>query len=166
MKFESEYKKIVERDSEGVLHYYLQFVDGTGTLQKIEAEESVCDEVVLDEKIEKNGERKYFYNCVSLDEMDYEGDVFAMMDEALNGMLHLSHEAVCERVNTVFGLMKPEKAALIRGILLEDQTHAQYADQCGLSRRAVSYSLETAMKSFKKIYLKLYRKWDPSDIVD
>ena len=146
MKYSNDYKIIVEQK------YYAVFTDGQGVEQKVEVAKEVASTIMNIQREEDALCRNNRRNTISLDSLDYEGEVFATCDDYQFDE-ELTQE---EKVDIVLKQMKPEQAELLKLVFFEGLTQEQIAEIKGGSRQAVSQRIITAKNAFKKIFEKLF----------
>lgn len=146
MKYSNDYKIIVEQK------YYVVFTDGQGVEQKVEVTKEVASTIMNIQREEDTLCRNNRRNTISLDSLDYEGEVFATYDD-----YQFDEELTQdEKVDIVLKQMKPEQAELLKLVFFEGLTQEQIAKIKGGSRQAVSQRIITAKNAFKKIFEKLF----------
>lgn len=146
MKFSKDYEIISEEK------HYAVFKDGSGIEQKVEIGKEVAEELTKAQRDENNSNRYKRKNSISLDLLDYEGDVFATYDNYQKD----EDPTPIEKVEIVLKHMKPKQAELIKMTYLKGLTHREIAIKQGVSRQAIQQRVCTAEKSFKKIFEKLF----------
>lgn len=151
MKYSNDYKIIVEQK------YYAVFTDGQGVEQKVEVTKEVADTIMNSQRKEEASGRNNRRNTISLNSLDYEGEVFATYD-------HYDFEAEekkttrADKVRIVLSKMKPKQAELLKKVYFEKKTQEDIATEEGISQAAVSQRYKTATKSFEKIFIELFGK--------
>ena len=146
MKFSNDYKIVCEQK------YYAVFKDGSGVEHKVEVSKEVSDELTRAQRNESNRDRLERRNSISLDLLDYEGEIFAAYDD-----YRIDEEPTSiEKVEIVLRHMKPKQAELLKMTYFKGLTHHEIAMKQGVSRQAIQQRVCTAEKSFKKILEKLF----------
>lgn len=149
MKYSNDYRVVVEKK------YYAVFTDGSGNEQKVEVTKEVANTLVKSQLDENSRERYNRMHEVSLDSMDYEGEIFATYDDYQEEKEELN---IAEKVEAVFKQMKPEQAELLKMSFYNGLSHEEIGRIKHVTRSAISHQITTAKKSFKKIFEKLFPK--------
>ena len=148
MKYSNDYRVVVEKK------YYAVFTDGSGNEQKVEVTKEVADTIIKEQQAERALVRKNERNTISLDALDYEGEIFATYDD-YGEEKELSLE---EKVKTVLSQMKPEQAELLKMSFYDGLTHEEIGEIKHVTRPAITQQITTAKRAFKKIFEKLFPK--------
>lgn len=147
----NDYQIIVEKK------YYAVFTDGEGKHQKVEVTKEVADTIIKEQQAERALVRKNERYTISLDALDYEGEVFATYDD-YGFDADEEKPTRAEKVRIVLSMMKPKQADLLKKMFFEKKTQEDMAKEEGVSQAAVSQRYTTATKSFEKIFEKLFGK--------
>ena len=144
----NDYQIIVEKK------YYAVFTDGEGKQQKVEVTKEVADTIIKEQQAERALVRKNERYTISLDALDYEGEIFATYDDYdfLNGERDLTHE---QKVRIALSKMKPKQAELLVKVVLRKIPVNAIAEEEHVTKSAISHRIELAKAAFKKFYEKL-----------
>lgn len=148
MKYSNDYRVVVEKK------YYAVFTDGQGNEQKVEITKEIADTLVESQRDESSRDRYNRMHEVSLDSMDYEGEIFATYDDYQEE----KELTITEKVEAVFKQMKPEQAELLKMSFYYGLSHEEIGKIKNVTRPAVTQQIATAKKAFKKIFEKLFPK--------
>lgn len=149
MKNGNDYRIIVEKK------YYAVFTDGQGKEQKVEVSREIAEAIQNEQRKESALRRATERHCVSLDQMDYEGEIFATYDqyEMDDEEPELNRE---EKVRLVLEQMKPGQARLLKMVFFDGLTQSRIAEMENVSQASVAQRLKVAKGAFKKIFEKLF----------
>lgn len=148
MKYSNDYRVVVEKK------YYAVFTDGEGKEQKVEIDKEVANTIIKEQQAERALVRKNERNTISLDSLDYEGEVFATYDD-----YRLEEEiSPEEKVKLVLNQMKPEQAELLKKVFFQSMTQMSIAEESGVSQAAIFKQIARAKKNFKIIFEKIFGK--------
>ena len=87
---------------------------------------------------------------VSLNAMDYEGEIFAQVDHDIASIFaDVSNE---EKLHKAIPLLKLKQQELVKAIFFEGVSVSAYAAKEGVSQPAISQRLETALKKLKRFF--------------
>ncbi len=143
----NDYKIIVEKK------YYAVFIDGQGQEQKVEVTKEVAEAIQSEQRSENALRRLNERHTISMDSLDYEGDVFATYDSYEIETEEEAEEMTRqEKAQFVLAQMKPKYAELLRMSYFQNMTHEQIAEIKGVSRPAITQQMRTAERIFKKIF--------------
>ena len=146
MKYSKDYKIVCEQK------YYAVFKDGSGVEQKVEINKEVANELMMAQRAEKATSRSYERHSISLDYLDYEGELFATYDDCQKEL------TLKEKVEIVIKQMKPKESELLRMSFFDKLTHQEIAEIKQVSRPAITQQIKTAKKDFKEIFEKTFPK--------
>ena len=151
MKYSNDYKIVVENK------YYAIFTDGEGNEQKVEVTQEVADAIIKEQRAERALVRKNERHTISLESLDYGGEIFAIYDDysSIYDNEELSNE---EKVKMALEQLKPQHRDLLLQVYSQNKTQAQIAKAQGRNQSSVSRQLQVAEEHFKKIYQELFEK--------
>jgi len=134
------------RKENGRMRIEYEFV--TGEVSEIEVEDSI-GEVLLDfDRQEKNNDRRETRRHMSLDGMDFEGELFQSGADTLReAMGQVDTESL---VRALAGLPDPQKELLLK-VYFKEMRLADIARDEGVSEAAVRNRLKKIYKKLKKI---------------
>lgn len=149
MKNGNDYRIIVEKK------YNVVFTDGQGKEQNVEVLKEVAEAIQYEQRKECALHRATERHCVSLDQMDYEGMIFATYDQykANDEKPDMNRE---EKVRFVLKQMKPRHAELLKMVFFDELTQSQIAELENISQSSIAQRFKTAKRAFQKIYEKLF----------
>ena len=147
----NDYQIIVEKK------YYAVFTDGEGKQQKVEVTKEVADTIIREQQAERALVRKNERYTISLDALDYEGEVFATNDDYKFDAeeAEMTNE---EKVRFVLKQMKPRQAGFLERFYLKSMTQSEIAKEFGISQATISKQIAVAEKHFKKLFEEFFGK--------
>ena len=145
----NDYQIIVEKK------YYAVFTDGEGKQRKVDVTKEVADTIIREQQAERALVRQNERYTISLDALDYEGEVFATYDDYKLDVeeAEMTNE---EKVRFVLKQMKPRHAELLKMVFFDGLTQSQIAELENVSQSSIAQRLKTAKGAFQKIYEKLF----------
>ena len=119
----------------------------TGEISEIEVDEHLGGMLLDFDRQQYNNDHKETRRHVSLDGMDYEGELFASEDDTEGAAEHREDMA---RLFSAMEALSPAQRELVEKVYFEEQKIADIAREEGVDKSAVSHRLERIHKKLKK----------------
>ena len=124
-----------------------QYKTATGN-HEIEVDEQFYDALIALDAKEKNSDRKHSRRRpVSLESMDYEGQLFSDGTDILGDLIQMENY---ERLHTALAGLTPNQQALIKQIYFQGIAPSEIARRDGVNNSAISMRLALAHKKLEK----------------
>ena len=120
----------------------------TGEVSEVEVDERLGGMLLDLDRQQENNDQKETRRHVSLDGMDYEGELFASAEDTERAVEHREDMA---RLYSAMEALSPSQRELVEKVYFEERKITDIAREEGVDKSAVSHRLERIHKKLKKI---------------
>ena len=120
----------------------------TGEVSEVEVDERLGGMLLDLDRQQYNNDQKETRRHVSLDGMDYEGELFASVEDTEEEAERREDMA---RLYFAMEALSPSQRELVKKVYFEERTFADIAREEGVDKSAISHRLERIHKKLKKI---------------
>ena len=120
----------------------------TGEVSGVEVDERLGGMLLDLDRQQENNDQKETRRHVSLDGMDYEGELFASAEDTEGAVEHREDMA---RLYSAMEALSPSQRELVKKVYFEERKITDIAREEGVDKSAISHRLERIHKKLKKI---------------
>lgn len=120
----------------------------TGEISEVEVDERLGGMLLDLDRQQDNNDQKETRRHVSLDSMDYEGELFASAEDTEGEAVRREDMA---RLYSAMEALSPSQRELVEKVYFEERKITDIAAEEGVDKSAISHRLERIHKKLKKI---------------
>lgn len=120
----------------------------TGEVSEVEVDERLGGMLLDLDRQQYNNDQKETRRHVSLDGMDYEGELFVSAEDTERAVEHREDVA---RLYSAMEALSPSQRELVKKVYFEERKITDIAAEEGVDKSAISHRLERIHKKLKKI---------------
>ena len=119
----------------------------TGEVSEVEVDERLGGMLLDLDRQQYNNDQKETRRHVSLDSMDYEGELFASAEDTEGEAVRREDMA---RLYSAMEILSPEQRELVEKVYFEERKITDIAREEGVTKQSVHERVERALKKLKK----------------
>ena len=119
----------------------------TGEISEVEVDESLGGMLLDLDRQQENNDQKETRRHVSLDGMDYEGELFASAEDTERAVEHREDMA---RLYSAMEALSPSQRELVEKVYFEERKITDIAREEGVSKQSVHERVQRALKKLEK----------------